>query len=70
MKPLTNRYGLKLTKGLYVSFHLARGGTEQGTVAKTDRCSDFAKAYGAQVSFSDNPRTVAADDCFLPASLS
>lgn len=66
MQSIRNRFGHTLKIGQKVSFALARGGRETGTIKAIDAKSEFAKTYGAQVSFSDSPFSCTIDDC-LPA---
>lgn len=50
--------------GSVVSFLRANDPTVYtGTVKAIDRHSSFARAYGAQVSFTDSPWTVTVRDC-------
>lgn len=49
--------------GSYVRFPLARGGFAFGTISAIDRRSSYARAYGAQVKFSDSPYSACLSQC-------
>ena len=49
--------------GSIVRFPLQRGGFSTGTIAKIDRKSPYARAYGAQVSFSDSGYSACLAQC-------
>jgi len=49
--------------GSIVRFPLQRGGFATGTIAKIDRKSAFARAYGADVTFSDSPYSARLSQC-------
>ena len=46
-----------------VRFPLSRGGFATGTIAEIDRKSPYARAYGAQVKFSDSPYSACLSQC-------
>lgn len=63
-KSIVNRFGFRVSIGKRVGFRRVNdANTYSATVKAIDKQSEFAKAYGAQVSFSDNPSTVTANDC-------
>lgn len=63
-----NSYGFTVRVGARVSFRCVNDPTlYAGTVKGIDRASGFAKAYGPQITFSDHPSTVTANDCFAHA---
>ncbi len=55
--------------GSHVRFPLARGGFAFGTISAIDRKSDYARAYGAQVAFSDSPYSACLSQCTLAPKL-
>ncbi len=61
---VVNSFGKTLRVGDRVSFSRVNDSQRyEGTIKAIDRASDFAKAYGAQISFADSPFTVTANDC-------
>ena len=46
-----------------VRFPLSRGGFATGTIAEIDRKSPYARAYGAQVKFSDSSFSACLSQC-------
>jgi hypothetical protein len=63
VKSCVNRFGFRLSVGQTVKLHPVNSSPSIGTIKSFDFASDFAKAYGARVSFSDSPYNVAIDDC-------
>ena len=66
VKSCVNRFGLRLTVGRSVRLPqdlVNRGAPSIVTIKAFDFSSDYAKAYGAQVSFIDCPYTITIDDC-------
>jgi len=58
---MRNRWGVELKRGHYAWATGARGDKVEGTIVAIDRTSEFARAYGARVTF-DNGASVGADD--------
>lgn len=61
---MRNRWGVEVKKGHCVRYSMPRGGNGEGVVAKIDRTSDMAKAYGARVILEDG-FSVGIDDVSL-----
>ena len=58
---MRNRWGVEIKKGHWVFAHGPRGARIEGRVTAIDSRSDFAKAYGPQITL-DSGQTVGADD--------
>ncbi len=59
---VTNRWNVLIHVGQRVRV-TCKGAPFVATISAIDKVSNYARAYGAQVSFSDSGYTVTADDC-------
>lgn len=64
VKSCVNRFNFRLSVGQTVKYLSVNAPSPDiATIKGFDFASDFAKAYGPRVSFTDSPYTVGIDDC-------